>query len=241
MFFKSKTYTAIILTCLISVSAYSSVEWSEAKQKIYEEITSTHTPLTSYTTARKYLFGAIHLKQDERGHYVEDVYCAKTIRNNVGEMRIPDHNVINCEHTWPQSRFSSAAPKSIQKSDLHHLYPTDSRANSSRGNSKFGELANPESLSNCGISSKGDIAGNGARGFEPPKEHKGNVARALFYFSIRYKIEIVDYEEMYLRQWNYEDPVDDAEMKRNNIVESVQGNRNPFIDDPSLMEMISDF
>lgn len=240
MIARSKTYLAILLLILSSLS-FADVDWSSAKQQIFEDITKNHHPLTSYTEARKHLFGKIHLGKDKDGYFVKDVYCGKVIRSNVGQMRIPNHNVINCEHTWPQSRFSNQAPKNIQKADLHHLYPTDSRANSTRGNHNFGELAYGESLSNCEISRRGDIAGSGNTGFEPPKEHKGNVARALFYFSIRYKIAIPDYEEMYLRQWNYEDPVDEEEMNRNNIVESVQGNRNPFIDDPTLMEMITDF
>ena len=240
MIARSKTYLATLLLILSSLS-FADVDWSHAKQQIFENITKNHRPLTSYTQARKHLFGEIHLQRDKDGYFVEDVYCGKVIRSNVGEMRIPNHQVINCEHTWPQSRFSNNAPKNIQKADLHHLYPTDSRANSTRGNHSFGELSYGEALSNCEISRRGDIAGDGHTGFEPPKEHKGNVARALFYFSIRYKIAIPDYEEMYLRQWNYEDPVDEEEMNRNNIVESVQGNRNPFIDDPTLMEMITDF
>lgn len=33
-----------------------------------------------------------------------------------------------------------------------------------------------------------------------------------------------------LLKWHYEDPVSDAERKRNEVVYSYQGNRNPFID-----------
>lgn len=240
MFTRSKTYLAIVFTFVTTLS-FADVEWNQTKQMIYESATKNHNPLTSYTEARKYLFGALHLERDERGYYVKDVYCGRTIRNNVGEMQIPDHNQINCEHTWPQSRFSNNAPKNIQKADLHHLYPTDSKANSTRGNVNFGELSSPEELNNCESSHRGDIAGDGHSGFEPPQEHKGNVARALFYFSIRYKIQIPDYEEMYLRQWHQQDPVDEEEIVRNNKVEEIQGNRNPFVDDPTLADLVTDF
>ncbi|MCA9569073.1 MAG: lamin tail domain-containing protein, partial [Myxococcales bacterium] len=42
---------------------------------------------------------------------------------------------LNTEHTWPQSLGASAWPA---KCDLHHLYPTDAVANSSRSSHPFG-------------------------------------------------------------------------------------------------------
>ena len=54
-------------------------------------------------------------------------------------------------------------------------------------------------------------------------------------------MQISEYEEFYLRQWHLLDPVDEAEMDRNNKVERLQGNRNPFIDDPDLAILIDNF
>jgi endonuclease I len=155
---------------------------------------------------------------------------------------MPNHSDINIEHTWPQSRFSSRASKTKQKSDLHHLYPTNSRANSKRGNLKFGDFPdNTGPLRNCDISQTGTIKASGKQGFEPPTDHKGNVARALFYFSLRYSISMEAYEEVTMRLWNALDPVDEEEIRRNNIIEQLQGNRNPFIDDSSYADLITDF
>lgn len=195
-----------------------------------------------YRGARKVLFGKIHLREDANGYYVKDVYCRKKITRNVtniGPNVIPNNNVVNCEHTWPQSRFNRSFPKDLQKSDLHHLYPTDSRANSTRGNNEFAEV-DGERLSNCDGSYYGVEKWNGDY-FEPPNEHKGNVARALFYFSIRYKLKISSTEEEYLKKWHELDPVDANEIERNNIIHKVQGNRNPFIDYPELVSRIRDF
>ena len=48
-------------------------------------------------------------------------------------------------------------------------------------------------------------------------------------------------QEAFLRKWNDEDPVDDAEMERNNQIEKLQGDRNPFIDFPNLVDEIKEF
>lgn len=57
---------------------------------------------------------------------------------------------------------------------------------------------------------------------------KGNVACALFYFAVRYETTISPEEEASLRRWHNDDPVDQEEMDRNNGIEKIQGNRNPF-------------
>ena len=75
----------------------------------------------------------------------------------------------------------------------------------------------------------------------PPAEHKGNVARALFYFAICYNLSISETEEFYLRQWHLFDPVDAEEIERNDQIEELQGNRNPFIDNPELVSSIRNF
>ncbi|MBO5711539.1 MAG: endonuclease, partial [Acholeplasmatales bacterium] len=38
-----------------------------------------------------------------------------------------------------------------------------------------------------------------------------------------------------LIKWHYEDPVDETDIARNNVVYGIQGNRNPFIDHPEYI------
>lgn len=200
-----------------------------------------------YDGARKILFGKIHLQQENGKYFIKDVYCHKIFagKGDVGPGAIPNHAYINCEHTWPQSKFTSAYPKDMQKSDLHHLYPTDSKANSVRGNYDFADISHENGAlgEDCAASKSGSSNEGGGSDdlFEPPTEHKGNVARALFYFSVRYKIRIPASEEQFLRRWNDLDPVDDAERERNEQIFQVQQNRNPFVDFPQLANYINRF
>ena len=39
-------------------------------------------------------------------------------------------------------------------------------------------------------------------------------------------------------EWNEEDPVSPFEKTRNNVLQDIQGNRNPFIDNPYLATLI---
>jgi deoxyribonuclease-1 len=189
-----------------------------------------------YGPARKYLYTQLHVQKDSRGSFLKEVYCNH-------EQPIPiNENIINCEHTWPQSKFSHAFNNELQKSDMHHLFPSDMKANSTRGNFEFAEVVANQNLKNCEASKSGaSVVSGGSSFFEPPSEHKGNVARALFYFSVRYKMPLSADQQTFFRKWNDQDPVDDAEMARNDAIEKLQGNRNPFIDFPTLAQDISKF
>lgn len=196
----------------------------------------------SYREARKQLFGNLHLEGNQSaGYRVKGVYCQKDFLKNVGPRKIPNSNILNCEHSWPQSKFQGHFSKGLQKGDLHHLFPTDSRINSIRGNYEFAEV-DYERESYCnGAKFGGNNNDPDDYYFEPPNGHKGNVARALFYFSVRYQIKISKLQEYYLKKWHQQDPVDEFEKWRNDQIEDIQGNRNPFIDMPELVKHIDDF
>lgn len=205
-----------------------------------------HTSL-GYTEARRMLFGHLHLQQSSEGYAILDVYCERMTTGRDFKTRppgpglIPDANVLNAEHTWPQSRFSSKFSKSLQKSDLHILFPVLSNANSARGNIEFGDVVAPLS-SPCLASKRGYTASGGNTPyFEVPDSHKGNVARAIFYFSVRYRLPVRPNEEEALRSWNRLDPVDEFERERNEAIFARQHDRNPFVDHPELVELIADF
>ncbi|MCB0846297.1 MAG: endonuclease, partial [Bacteroidetes bacterium] len=137
---------------------------------------------------------------------------------------------FNTEHTFPQGFFNQSQP---MRSDLFHLFPTQQDANNQRGNLPFGAVT-----SNISWQNGGSKKGNGE--FEPRDKQKGPVARAMFYFVIRYQdyANFLSSQEGILRQWHENFPPDDVGKKRNDDIAALQNNRNPFIDYPQFIERI---
>ena len=122
--------------------------------------------------------------------------------------------------------------------DLHHLFPTDTKTNERRSSYPFGLVETvtwQKGEARLGWDREGRMV------FEPPPSHRGNVARALFYVAAVYDLDIPAHEEATLRAWHREDPVDHLERRRNDRIEEVQGNRNAFVDYGDLVARIDDF
>ncbi len=225
--------------------------------------------LLSYREARNILFGNLHLQDIGNQFIVKTVYCNEEFSSlepglGIGKGQTPDHEIVNTEHIWPQSRFDNSRikknqrtrtppkRKQFQKADLHHLYPSISRTNSIRGNLSFGIVERETKSQICSFGFSGsqshieDISlvgfdADGNQVFEPRFMSKGNIARAMFYFSIRYQLNISSTQENILREWHLLDPPSQFEKNRNDKIEAFQGNRNPFIDNPNLVNQIFDF
>lgn len=181
----------------------------------------------SYKQAKNLMFQRIDNENGEVCCVYSEQYCLRTSKT-------PNHTKMNAEHTWPQSKGATG----IAKSDLHHLFPTVSQINSARSNYPFCEVETlkwEQNGSKVGYNSRGTIC------FEPPAEHKGNVARAMFYFSVRYNHSIDRDEEAFLRKWHRESPIDAVELERHENVSRHQNNENVFITNPELVDFVSNF
>jgi len=153
---------------------------------------------------------------------------------------------LNREHVWAKSHgdFLDWYP---MYSDVHNLKPEDASVNQSKSNKDFdnGGIQHPEATGCYYTDST----------WEPRDEVKGDIARIIFYMSTRYEgengeldLEVVDHNNTYpnaqhgklstLLEWNLQDPPDDFERNRNNVIYSFQKNRNPFIDNPEYAQLI---
>lgn len=180
----------------------------------------------SYDVARDKMYATI----DNRNDTVTCVYTNRKAKFNTRAGA--SSNNFNCEHTFPQGFFNQDLP---MRSDLHHLFSTDDAANNSRGNLPFGTATAPFVLPAVNAPSK-----NGGGKYEPQDSHKGNCARAMMYFVLRYQ----DYTNFYapqdtvLRRWHRTFGPKAKDSLRNELVFAEQNNRNPFIDYPQFESRI---
>ena len=156
----------------------------------------------------------------------------------------------NREHTYPRSRggfnsidlddvydgkdvFWNTTADSLRhgNSDAHALRAADGPENSTRNNQNYGSAEYDGPTGNQG-------------------SFYGDVARSVLYMTVRYNgLAVVNGypgidpvgqlgDLATLLVWHRNDPPDDFEMNRNNVVSTWQFNRNPFIDHPDLVEYL---
>lgn len=204
-------------------------KWDSELRTAMSQIIANHHSI-SYEDARVQLFGYIaNVNGRVRCVYTNEWY-------NCSYGNTPNWNDINTEHTWPQSMGAAGTAKS----DLHHLFPTNSQANSIRGNYPFGEVVNT-SWQNGGSKKGTNSSGNTV--FEPRDDHKGDTARVMFYFALRYG-NLNNFlnsanQQLVMKNWYYADPVSQYEIERNEEIEAIQNKPNPFIEYPQLMDRIA--
>lgn len=183
---------------------------------------NSHTTLLSYGQRHDYLYDA-----DEDLDNPDNVILMYTGESRYWEEYWSDSNsyspqTFNTEHIYPQSRLISE----LAVTDLHHLRVADADVNESRWNHPFAD-------------GSGDARVINGDSWYPGDEWKGDVARMVLYLNIRYgeTFNKVGDLELFLK-WNAEDPVSAFEVQRNNVIETAQGNRNPFIDNPYFATLI---
>jgi endonuclease I len=168
-----------------------------------------------------------------------------------------NNGVLTREHTYSQSWMPTNqgnpywpnAPGTSRElpeyNDLHNLFPANqTTANAIRSNNPFGNVLNATYTSPTGF---GKLGSDGTRTvYEPHPNHKGDVARALFYMCVAYHNVNgfnwslpANQNLQVLRDWHMQDPPDAHEIARNELIFSFQRNRNPFIDFPEWANRIN--
>lgn len=203
---------------------YKDIDFELEAMPLYEGLATTtiakHINIQSYSARHKQLYAV-----DAYPKHQDSVVLMYS-----GEIRFwkeymsgkNDHKpqTFNTEHVYPQSLIVNTA-----KGDLHHLRVCDQRTNSRRSNHPFTDGQGSYKLK--------------SKSWFPGDQWKGDVARMIMYLNLRYAESFEDVGSITLfLKWNAEDPVSPFEIQRNNRIEKVQGNRNPFIDNPYLATLI---
>ncbi len=247
-------FLALIVTINIGVYAqqsyYDDVNLTltglALKNELATKVTTTHTNVLSYGwDATK----ATDLNPNNSSNVLliygyedgTDADCTNDLERSVNSNggSVCD---FNREHVYPKSLGTpSFSSNSTPGADGHHIRASDVQRNGARGNQKFAD----------GLGNSKNVTG----GWYPGDEWKGDAARIIMYMYIRYGNQCLptnvgvgssastpdDMIELFLK-WNSEDPVSTYEDNRNTYHTSgatySQGNRNPFIDEPFLANLI---
>lgn len=176
-------------------------------------------------------------------------YSGTSVSKNIG--------TTNREHVWPKDGGKAFPAEQGPSRDLHHMRPTDTTLNSSRGNNSFAEVTGGKEVKQNGITNY-TSAINGGSGvcytgnsyFYPSAGMRGATARVLMYvqlmwgdeYSLKFVVGAGNCKTIgdikTLMKWHLEEPVSEFEKIRNERVFGIQKNRNPFVDYPELAERI---
>ncbi len=158
---------------------------------------------------------------------------------------------MNIEHSFPKSWWGGKEVQAYK--DLYNLMPCEQKINSAKSNYPMGKVTGTSTDNGC---TKVGAGSNGYKLWEPADKWKGDFARGYMYMATAYQdytwsgaqaLQILEQDDyptlqkwaytLYL-EWARTDKVDGIEATRNQAVSNIQGNRNPFVDFPNLMEYI---
>ncbi len=167
------------------------------------------------------------------------------------------------EHVFPKSWFGGTDMYPMY-SDLMFIWPSDNYVNFRKGNLPLGYVNSPFYTSHNGTKiGTSKTASNynysNTNVFEPIDSFKGDFARAYLYVITRYEDSIVNWTNRSIAgnmldgnkypgfkswllqlcvKWHKLDPPGTQERNRNDAVQYLQGNRNPYIDHPEWVEKV---
>jgi len=219
---------------------------AELKTAVHEII--RHAKVLSYGSGKESTWGGFYYTDRTDDNQVIDRYS-----NDVRYFGSEGSSVsgMNIEHSFPKSWWGGTENQAYK--DLYNLMPSEQKINSDKSNYPMGTVTSVDKSNGC---TKVGTGHNGYKLWEPADKWKGDFARGYMYMATAYQnftwsgtqalqlLQQGDYPT--LQRWAYTlyiewartDMVDEQEIKRNNEVSKIQGNRNPFVDFPNLMEYI---
>lgn len=115
-------------------------------------------------------------------------------------------------------------------SDMHNMVPVNAYQHLKLKNAIFGELDNSLEPNECGVRKRHHL-------IEPREDVKGDIARIYFYMHYNYQLPL-NSNYAFMKEWHRSDPPDAAEKAKNTRIKQAQGNGNPFIEQPELVDTL---
>jgi len=187
--------------------------------------------------------------RDERGYFIDRYSAEKEWVKSTSQGAAGAG--MNIEHSFPKSWWGGEKVQAYK--DLYNLMPCESKINSTKSNYPMGKVVSGDKGNGWTKVGEGT---DGKKYWEPADPWKGDFARGYMYMATAYQdynwsgnqaLQILQQGAyptlqkwaytLYI-QWAKADKPDALEIKRNNDVAKIQGNRNPYVDFPNLMEYV---
>jgi deoxyribonuclease-1 len=191
-------------------------------------VAADQTQIKDYEAARHLFWSVLYSKGGET------LYCGQpfSTRHRRG---------VNIEHVFPMSwatrtlncgRRKQCRETNLRfnrlEADLHNLYPARTDINDTRASFRFGDVGGERrDFGRCDFE-----IDERRRVVEPRPASRGEIARAMFYMHTEYGMKIFARLGRTLQRWHRQDPPSKHEQYRNDVIERLQGTRNPYIDRP---------
>jgi deoxyribonuclease-1 len=221
--YSKKVVPVVLIIILMAVISFLNDSELLTEAELSEE---TGQRIEDYTTARKVFWKSLYADGGET------LYCQLALGTGYNKG-------VNIEHVFPMSwvayslrcgkrnqcRQDSAQFNRIE-ADLHNLYPARSDVNKARSNYRYAIISG-ESRPFAGCDFEFDQR---SRMAEPSPQARGKAARAMLYMRDEYDLYLKPKLDSLMQDWDRKYPPDEQEHMRNNRIEALQGNRNPWID-----------
>lgn len=242
---------ALPMLAQIPEGYYSSLKGkkgAELKTAIHDIIKKAN--VLEYGSGRgKTWWGFWSTDRNENGYFI-DRYSAEREWVKSTSQGAPGAG-MNIEHSFPKSWWGGATVQAYK--DLYNLMPCESKINRTKSNFPMGIVVSGDKGNGWTKVGEGT---DGKKYWEPAAPWKGDFARGYMYMATAYQdynwkgeqaLQILQQGayptlqkwayKLYI-QWAKADKPDALEIKRNNDVAKIQGNRNPYVDFPNLMEYV---
>ena len=168
-----------------------------------------------------------------------ELYCGATFD---GARQNPVSQALSVEHAYPADAIAETEPTCTNRTcsvtrvqramaDMQNLWPAFQRVNSSRSRLRFGTLANENTRRFTDFCPDFERSSGATAVVEPRDEVKGDLARSLVYMHFVYGLPLENAvaDKGLLLSWMRDDPPDTEEMRRNAIIDALQGTPNPLL------------
>jgi deoxyribonuclease I len=153
------------------------------------------------------------------------------------------HENLSIEHAYPADAIAETEATCTDRTckvprvqyamaDLQNLWPALQRVNSSRSRLRFGEVDDEPTARRFTEFCPDFERTSGAKALVEPREGvKGDLARSLVYMHFVYGLPLANAvsDKDILLTWMREDPPDTEEMRRNALIDQLQGTPNPLL------------